>query len=70
MSLGLKGLRQLFLWGPTRVALTLQAPTADQIQTSPFNLWGSQVGAVVIICAFHHCDPGSILGSYMQAKIG
>ena len=22
----------------------------------------SQVGAVFIICAFQHCDPGSILG--------
>ena len=34
MSLGLKGLRQLFLWGPTRVALTLQAPQADQNNTN------------------------------------
>ena len=30
-----------------------------------YSIVGSQVGAAVIIFASHHCDPGSILGSYV-----
>ena len=46
----------------TEGANNLEISNIFTIRKSPK---GSQVGAVVIICTCHHCDPGSILGSYV-----